>query len=490
MKTKLLLLCLVVLSLCVMLASCGAKGCEAGVHTLDEGVVTKAPDCVTEGVRTHTCTICGETVDKPEPKSDDVHRYNVGVVTTEPGCLEAGVRTVSCILCGKQSTAAEPATGAHSWGEFVETKAPTCGIAGEKVKTCNVCKTEHKEAIAPTGLHKFDEGVVKTEATCAEAGVKVRTCQNEDCGITREAPIPATGVHVAGTEYKFDNEKHYNTCTGCDRPMNEKLHTWDEGEIITPVEGCKAGVKRATCTVCEHTSDVKVPSSVPHTSTCKIDKENSIIHYVCSVCDEGYSYNIGTLYDMEGENPSLWRFDNSSGNAYNDTTPIKNIVATEGNGNGYMSFTVAEALANPTQVQHRGQIPINGATDFVFGFDIKPAKDSNDAKLQLQFFNGGTADWSAGRGQPFMEFTGMEIVTKQGMSVAGLSPDEWTSVRLEIKVTETEIAINYFVNNTVVGSETLSNSMYQKSITSLYAAGQWQTLGSGYYFDNVVIATK
>ena len=489
MKTKLLLLCLVALSLCVMLASCGAKGCEDGVHTLDEGVVTKAPDCITEGVRTKTCTICGETVDYPEPKSDEVHRYNVGVVTTEPGCLDDGVRTVSCILCGKQSTAVEPATGAHSWGEFVETKAPTCGIAGERVKTCNVCKTEYKEPIAPTGLHKFDEGVVKTEATCAETGIKVRTCQNEGCGITREVPIPATGVHVAGTEYKFDNEKHYNTCTGCGRPMNEKLHTWDEGEIITPVDGCKAGVKRATCTVCEHTSDVPVPSTVPHTSTCEIDKENSIIRYVCSVCDEGYSYTIGTLYDMEDDGP-LWRFDNSGGTAYNDTTVIKNVAVEGEGGNHYMSLTVAETLTSPTQVQHRGFIPISGATDFVFGFDIKAASASNDTTLEFQFFNTGTADWTAGRGQKFMKLTGMEIVTHQGLSVTVLSADEWISFRMEVSVTDSNIMISYFVDNTLVGTENLSNSMYQKTIMSLYAAGQWQTLGSGYYFDNVIIATK
>lgn len=490
MKVKILVLLLVVLSLCVVLVSCGKKGCEDGVHTLDEGVVTKAPDCITEGVRTKTCTVCGETVDYPEPKSDDVHRFNVGVVTTEPGCLEDGVRTISCILCGKQSTKAEPATGAHSWGEYVETKAPTCGVAGEKVKTCNVCDTEHKEAIPETGLHKFDEGTVKTEATCATAGVRVRTCTNEGCGITRETPIPATGIHVAGTVYKFDDEQHYTTCVGCDRPMNERPHTWNAGEIVTPVDGCKSGVKRATCTVCEHTSDVAVPSTVPHTSSCDIDKENSIIRYACSVCGEGYSYNIGTLYDMEGENPPLWRFDDKSGVAYGETSPIKNTVASDGNGNNFMSLTVAEALTSAQQVQHRGFTPISGATDFVFGFDIKAASSSNDTTLEFQFFNGGTSDWSAGRGQRFMKFTGTEIVSSQGLSITGLSADEWVSVRLEIKVTESDIAINYFVNNTIVGTEILSNNMYQKTIISLYAAGQWQTQGSGYYFDNVVIATK
>ena len=489
MKTKLLVLLLVVLSLCVVLVSCGEKGCEDGVHTLDEGVVTKAPDCITEGIRTKTCTVCGETVDYPEPKSDEVHRFNVGVVTTEPGCLVDGVRTISCILCGKQSTTVEPATGAHSWGEYVETKTPTCGIAGEKVKTCNVCDTEHKEAVPATGLHKFDEGTVKTEATCAAAGVRVRTCTNEGCGITRETPIPATGVHEAGSTYKFNDDKHYNTCVGCDRPMNEATHQWDEGEIVTPTEGCKAGVKRATCTVCGHSSDVAVPSTVPHTSSCEIDKENKIIRYACSVCGEGYSYTIGTLYDMEDDSP-LWRFDNSGGAAYSDTTAIRNVAVEGEGGNHYMSLTVAETLTSAVQVQHRGMIPISGATDFVFGFDIKAASASNDTTLEFQFFNTGTSDWSAGRGQKFMKFTGMEIVTTQGLSVATLSADEWVSFRMEVSVTDSNIVVNYFLNNTLVGTENLSNNMYQKTIMSLYAAGQWQTLGSGYYFDNVIIATK
>ncbi|MGN0464675.1 MAG: hypothetical protein ACI4GA_08295, partial [Acutalibacteraceae bacterium] len=53
-------------------------------HTWNDGVVTKKATCLAEGVKTYTCTKCGET--KTEAMYED-HTWNDGVVTKKATCL-------------------------------------------------------------------------------------------------------------------------------------------------------------------------------------------------------------------------------------------------------------------------------------------------------------------------------------------------------------------------------------------------------------------
>lgn len=71
-------------------------------HVWDEGTVTTAPACETEGVKTYTCTLCGETRTEAIPALD--HTWGEWVLTTEPTLDADGVETRTCQTCGATET--------------------------------------------------------------------------------------------------------------------------------------------------------------------------------------------------------------------------------------------------------------------------------------------------------------------------------------------------------------------------------------------------
>lgn len=78
-------------------------------HAWDGGSVTKPAACTVPGVRTYTCTVCGETREEAIPAAG--HRYGAFSVTVEATCAEAGERTAVCPACGDTKTEAVPPKG-------------------------------------------------------------------------------------------------------------------------------------------------------------------------------------------------------------------------------------------------------------------------------------------------------------------------------------------------------------------------------------------
>ena len=91
------------------------------VHEWDEGVVTTEPTCTENGVKTLTCTTCGETMTKGVPALG--HSFDEGTVTTEPTCTTAGVKTFTCGTCGETKTESVP-TVDHN---YVDNTCTNCG---------------------------------------------------------------------------------------------------------------------------------------------------------------------------------------------------------------------------------------------------------------------------------------------------------------------------------------------------------------------------
>ena len=123
-------------------------------HTWDDGVVTKEPTCTETGVKTYTCSACGET--KTEEIAAKGHSWDNGVVTKEPTCTEKGEKTYTCSVCGETKTEEIAAKG-HSWDNGVVTKEPTCTEKGEMTYTC-ACGETKTEEIDALG-HSYKDGV-------------------------------------------------------------------------------------------------------------------------------------------------------------------------------------------------------------------------------------------------------------------------------------------------------------------------------------------
>ena len=153
-------------------------------HVWDDGVVTTPATCTQAGVKTFTCTLCGDT--KTQVILATGHNWNNGVVTTNATCTEAGVKTFTCTNCGNTKTQNIPATG-HSWDAGVVTKEATCTQAGVKTFTCTNCGSTRTQNI-PVTAHSWDEGMVTKVATDTETGICTYTCTK--CGTTRTEVIP------------------------------------------------------------------------------------------------------------------------------------------------------------------------------------------------------------------------------------------------------------------------------------------------------------
>ena len=115
-----------------------------------------------------TCNVCGTT------RVPAAHVYT-SRVTTAATCGKDGVRTYTCSVCGDSYTATIPATGAHTYTNACDAD-------------CNVCGTTRTPA-----AHVYVSKVTVV-ATCGKDGVKTFTCSV--CGISYTEAIPATGAHT------------------------------------------------------------------------------------------------------------------------------------------------------------------------------------------------------------------------------------------------------------------------------------------------------
>ena len=159
-------------------------------HSWNGGTVTPPATCTTAGVRTYTCTKCGDQ--KTETIATTGHSWDSGKVTTAATCTAAGVKTYTCTTCGATKTETIAATG-HKIATQ-NAKAATCAAAGYTGdQVCTVCGvTVTKGTTIAAKDHSWDSGKVTTAATATTDGVKTYTCTA--CSATRTEKIPATGA--------------------------------------------------------------------------------------------------------------------------------------------------------------------------------------------------------------------------------------------------------------------------------------------------------
>ena len=154
-----------------------------------------------EAGRTETiCDNCGEVIATKEIPATGAHTWGNGTVTTEPTENEPGVRTFTCTICGQTRTETIPATGVHDY-QFTKNVAPTCTADGYDLYTCSGCGATEKRNSKPALGHKWDSGTVTTEPTETTPGVRTYTCTV--CGEVKTEVIPATGAHT----HKWDAGK-------------------------------------------------------------------------------------------------------------------------------------------------------------------------------------------------------------------------------------------------------------------------------------------
>ena len=236
-------------------------------HTYDEGVVTKEATIYEKGVKTFTCSACGDTYTEDIPMVEKTwHKGD----TVAPTCTEQGY---TVYICDQDTTLTENRDFVdaldHDWGEGVVTKAATCTEDGEKTFTCSRDGATKTEVIPAVG-HKWDDGTVTTPATCEASGVKTYKCLNDGCTETKTEEIAALGhnyddgVVTKAATCTEDGVKTF-TC------QNDKSHTYtevipatghdyDDGVVTTKPTYTENGVKTFTCHNCGDTYTESIPA--------------------------------------------------------------------------------------------------------------------------------------------------------------------------------------------------------------------------------------
>ncbi len=143
----------------------------AHVHSYTSKI-TKQPTCTASGVKTYTCSVCGDNYKETIPKTS--HTYDSGKITKSATCTTDGIKTYICTSCGFTKKETVLATGHKYSTEWTIDKTATCTEKGSKSHHCTVCgdKKDVTE-VAATG-HKYVTSVVNPTET--EKGYTLHRC--------------------------------------------------------------------------------------------------------------------------------------------------------------------------------------------------------------------------------------------------------------------------------------------------------------------------
>lgn len=181
---------------------------EFSIHTWDEGVVKKEPNCNDTGVKIYTCITCGTTKTEILPITNE-HTY--GSLMIRPvTCEVAGYTYHSCTVCGHTEKVEDFEATGHTFGDWEKHDA------AQHRRICACGKVEYED-------HAWDEGKIITAATHLTEGEIDHTCTV--CGALKREVIPKTTKHTFGAWEKYNESQYRRTCE-CGE-VEYDYHAWD-----------------------------------------------------------------------------------------------------------------------------------------------------------------------------------------------------------------------------------------------------------------------
>lgn len=118
-------------------------------HALDTEDTRPALNSIPKHSQTTPDTVFGPVIAAPSSEasssssaaassSSHVHTYEVAVIT-QPTCGVEGLQRYTCTVCAEQYDEVIPATGAHTYGEWIIDIPAQVGVAGSQHRQCAVC---------------------------------------------------------------------------------------------------------------------------------------------------------------------------------------------------------------------------------------------------------------------------------------------------------------------------------------------------------------
>ena len=124
------------------------------------------------------------------------HSYT-SKITKAATCGTSGVKTYTCTVCGDTKTETISKTNNHTWDNGVVTKEPTVKANGIKTYTCTVCKTTKTESIP-----KLTESVIDTSTVKEKDGSVYSAPNLTAADVLNAAGLGAKILNADGTELK------------------------------------------------------------------------------------------------------------------------------------------------------------------------------------------------------------------------------------------------------------------------------------------------
>ena len=250
--------------------------------------MTKAPTETETGIKTYTCTVCGQTKTEEiaklehthtfdtlkwakdanyhwhastcghaEVKDKAAHTWNAGEVTKTPTETTEGIKTYTCTVCGQTKT--ENIGKLDHTHTFDTSKWSKDASNHWHASTCGHAEVKDKAA------HTFDAGKVTKAPTETETGVKTYTCTV--CGQTKTEEIAKLEhTHTFNTsEWAKDETHHWHaaTCGHASEKKDLAAHTWNDGVLDIDPDIGEEGSMLYTCTVCGQTKSEVIPALDP-----------------------------------------------------------------------------------------------------------------------------------------------------------------------------------------------------------------------------------
>jgi len=259
---------------------CTREGCSIELNPAlghnYEGQITTQPTCAVKGVKTFTCSRCGDSyTEEVAALGHNWSGYDTGTAQA-PTCTEDGhAASAKCSLCGTVSDeeVVLPALG-HNLKITLEASAATCTADGHTMRLeCQRpgCGYKIAEQTIPSLGHSYDEGEDTTPATCYSKGVKTYTCSA--CSAETQGHSYTEDIDMLDhvfINYELDDNVSCNNngtktahcenagCTATKTVVNvdgKPDHNYDQGVVETAATCTESGVMVYTCqnSNCGHT---------------------------------------------------------------------------------------------------------------------------------------------------------------------------------------------------------------------------------------------
>ena len=267
-------------------------------HEWDEGVVTTPATCKDEGVKTYTCSKCGETKTEAIPVDSEAHDWVEGEMTY-PTCEEAGKIVYTCSICGDVIEESIEAFG-HDWGEWCVIKEATCTEDGEQTRYCPNCEKVETEVIEALGhdwgepeydIYIYDNSWVNARIICGRCGEEYE----ETADMTIEPIVEPTCCDVGYGIYTatFDNAYGIFETQSFEEYIPALGHVWSEWETVTAATCTNTGERIHICNVCSIFETEVIPL-LPHDwsewevtvpNTWKSEGEKTRVCFACGLIE-------------------------------------------------------------------------------------------------------------------------------------------------------------------------------------------------------------